>query len=612
MAYFFKKSGNKICRTNTNKIAQCCGYFCDFCCPIGNQCGYLQDASRLSLGGSLISDDMAPDVPWKNFYSGWSKLGNSFDVISSVDIEETFTGDGWSNFQRDYRLFLEPRIVKFRVGPPRITSQVELVERFGPTQVSGDIWQGATDAPTSNLFNIIKDNDGNECAQVYWDNGIYTGSLYIGPPPGGGPVEADETFTGLSYDEVLALDGFTTFNTPAGFNSFLRSCVEIQKPGDEYNPIGVDGLYWASLPIPGNGWTFQTAYRYGLNCPDYVISDRDWWISLKQGVPYNSVEPYLDGEEIYEGNYSVDYGKTQVFHADIEWERNYTPGMFDVGFSKRVIKCYINNRLIVNDPCSNCIDLHNTLDINYPNSCESSGVYFLAEKCYLPTGFVTVDIDTKPDPANQYSRLLYEDEFYNLTNQISFDTPEEVVWVTGVCEERLYAYKCDGTSGVITFDNNTRPGLTYYTMEYDEEIYFPSETASPDSPVFVQWSTGVCPVSSGDFAEAIICGISSPTIFAPSSLVYKINENIGAGTGVVKLSLSLPNPDCPLDDFYRCSFEAYYIPTTNSRSGPEYTGTSHIDGVCQPNKFLCPNCDIIDPSGQNPIVRPRGSEDPEI
>lgn len=239
--------------------------------------------------------------------------------------------------------------------------------------------------------------------------------------------------------------------------------------------------------------------------------------------------------------------------------------------------------------------------------CLGTGV-IECQSCDNPKDVYYVNILDRPSWARTFR---VGSTYYLYGGPIVEETPGPVdEWLIDWCPNpKKRAYMCDGT-GFITYDETTRPDLLHNTLLYEDERYYITSEVSTDPAVAVEWSTGICPV--GDYAIANICIPDEANFLTPSSIVYRVDPNLGAGNGIVKLFDLTPNPSCPADAASSCVVTTYYLPTTTSATGPEQIYSSHTDGLgCRRRTIICGACGPAQPGDPSTPVDPF-PESPEI
>lgn len=253
-----------------------------------------------------------------------------------------------------------------------------------------------------------------------------------------------------------------------------------------------------------------------------------------------------------------------------------------------------------------CLVGESTFDNCLNDLCDDAVIR--CQSCDDPSIVHHVKLSDRPGWAYSFR---VGDVIFNFGGDVVDEVGQSVdEWFPDPCYRQLRkAYLCDN-SAFITYDENDRPDVNHVTMFYNGDLYYITDEPSTDDPVDVEWSTGICPT--GLYAEAIICDPSYIGSLAPEILQYKVNPNIGLGSGSVKLAIATSNPDCPTDVYARCFHNYYYQPTSNIVTpSPGLIGT-HINGEsCNMAGFItCIPCG-------NPVDRPRPSgivrpESPEI
>ena len=174
------------------------------------------------------------------------------------------------------------------------------------------------------------------------------------------------------------------------------------------------------------------------------------------------------------------------------------------------------------------------------------------------------------------------------------------------------AILCGGSERIPVDISDRPPGA--FGIIYNGQNYQLTSLQSALPPVPVVWTQEVCPPPPGeDFYLAIRCRNTGSATEDPATVVYAVNDLVGAGNGRVFRTTITDNPTCPGDAF--CVRRTEYTPTATPASGPATARVSHVQGTAcaAADSFTCQACpsEPVDPD-DGPTPRPRGFADDDM
>lgn len=158
---------------------------------------------------------------------------------------------------------------------------------------------------------------------------------------------------------------------------------------------------------------------------------------------------------------------------------------------------------------------------------------------------------------------------------------------------RLLCGACDGSNDTYVIDADEIPPFAV-TFRVGARRYYIGGTTTPEPAMPVdEYLTDPCPGPPGpDFAIAVKCSAGPEDDEQPDTIVYSVNQSLGAGNGSVSRVIVFTEP-CPAPQPPRqCQRVIFYRPTTTPAAGPSTPLTSHFAGVAcsQSNFTICASC----------------------